>query len=128
MKSGTIVAVTLALALVACGDETPPPKLGKSVPPQSPAPAPEAKASPAPKPVEPAQPSADQVLADRVRAALRAERVVNADGIDITAKDGTVTLFGTTTTKMQREVAAKVAAAVAGVRSVENKLQVVAGS
>lgn len=131
MKSGTVMAGMLALTLVACGDETPPPRVPKAAPPPlagPAAPAPEAKAPPAPKTAGPAQPSADQALADRVKAALRAERGLNADGIDITAKDGTVTLFGTTETKMKREIAAKVAAAVAGVKSVENKLAVVAGS
>ena len=132
MKSGTVTTILLALALAACGDETPPPKLSKPAPPPSPAPGPQAKAPLTPKLAEPTavprQPSADQALADRVKAALRAERGVNAERIDITAKDGTVTLFGTTETRMQRDIAVKVAAAVAGVKSVENKLQVVAGS
>ena len=126
MKSGTLMAGMLALALAACGDETPPPRIPKAAPPA--APAPEAKAPPAPKLAEPAQPSADQALADRVKAALRAERGINAEGIDITVKDGTVTLFGTAETKMKREMAGKIAAAVAGVKSVDNKLAVVAGS
>jgi hypothetical protein len=119
----------LALALAACGDDAPPPPAPKTAPPSPPAaPAPEAKAPAAPKPAEPARPSADQALADRVKQALRAERSLNAEAIDITAKDGVVALFGTVETRARRETAAKVAAAVAGVKSVENKLAVVAGS
>ncbi|MBI3043124.1 MAG: BON domain-containing protein [Betaproteobacteria bacterium] len=123
-SSGAVIAGLLALALAGCGQETPPQPAPKATPPA----APEAKAPPAPAPAQPAPASADKALAERVRAALLAERGLNAHGIDVVAKDGAVTLFGTTENKMKREIAAKVAAAVTGVKSVENRLAVVAGS
>jgi hypothetical protein len=118
------MAGLLALALAGCGQDAPPPPAPKITPRA----APEAKAPAAPKPAEPAPASADKTLAEQVKAALLAERGLNAHGIDVAVKDGAVTLFGTTENKMKREIAAKVAAAVAGVKSVENRLAVVAGS
>jgi len=50
------------------------------------------------------------------------------NGIDVVAGNGAITLFGTAETRMKREIAGKVAAGVAGVKSVENKLAIVAGS
>lgn len=124
---GPVVAVLLALALAACGEEPPPRPAPKAAAPA--APKPEAKAPAAtPKPAEPAPASADRSLAERVKTALLAERGLNAHGIDVVAKDGVVTLFGTTTTRAGRDMAAKVATQVSGVKQVDNKLAVVAGS
>lgn len=121
-----LAAGVIALAVSGCGDE---PKPAPNTAPRA-APAPEAKAAPAPdKPaVESAQVTNDQALAAKVKSALAAETSVNAHRIDITVKNGVVTLFGTAETKAQRETAGKAAAAVSGVKSVENKLAVVAGS
>lgn len=123
-----VAAGVIALAIPGCGDEPKPkPKPATSTPP--PAPSPETKAAPAP--VKPAAVDAqadDQALAALVKSALAAEKNLNAHGIDVVAKGGVVTLFGTTETKARRETAAKIAAAVTGVKSVENKLAVVAGS
>lgn len=124
-----IMAGWLALILAGCGQDAPPPPAPKAAPRAAPAaPAPEAKAPPAPKPAEPAPASADKALAERVKAALLAERGLNANGIDVVAKDGAITLFGTAENKMKSAMAAKVAASVTGVKSVENRLAVVAGS
>jgi hyperosmotically inducible protein len=75
-----------------------------------------------------ARAAADKELAGRVKTALLAERSINAHGIDVVAKDGAVTLYGTAETRMRREMAEKVASRIEGVRSVENKLAIVAGS
>ena len=72
--------------------------------------------------------AADRALAARVKEALLAEKSLNAHGIDVGAKNGTVTLFGTVENKTRLEQAAKIAAGVDGARSVENKLVVVSGS
>ena len=103
--SWMVMAGLLALALAAC-DGAPPP----------------------PKPAEPPQASADKELAGKVKSALLAERGINAHAIDVVAKNGVITLYGTTETPARRDTAAKVAGNVAGVKSVDNKLAVVAGS
>ena len=123
-----VAAGVIALSVSGCGDEPKPKPAPRTAPPA--APAPEAKAAPAPgKPAAAdAQAAADQALAAQVKSALAAETSLNAHRIDVVAKDGAVTLFGTTETKARRETASKIAAAVAGVKSVENKLVVVAGS
>jgi len=119
-----IAAGAVALAVAGCGDE-PSPKAA-AIPPSSPAPAPAPETKPAPVPEKAAD--ADQALAARVKSALNATAGLNAHRIDVTVKNGAVTLFGTTETKEQRETAAKAATAVTGVQSVENRLAVVAGS
>jgi hyperosmotically inducible protein len=75
-----------------------------------------------------ARAAADKELAGRVKSALVAERGLNAHGIDVVAKDGAVTLYGTAETRTRREMAEKIASRVDGVKSVDNKLAVVAGS
>jgi hyperosmotically inducible protein len=122
------VAAAVALSLYGCGDEPPPKSAAKATPPAAPAPAPEA----APAPEKPAAASSpvdtDQALAARVKSALTAAPDVNSHRIDVSSKNGAVTLFGTAETRTQREAAGKIAATVTGVKSVENKLAVVAGS
>lgn len=126
----TIVAVTLlAFALSGCGQEPPPKPAVKVVPlPIPPVAQDAAKAEPAKPSAEAARAAADKELASRVKAALGAERTLNVHGIDVVASNGAVTLFGTAETRMKREIAGKVAAGVEGVKSVENKLAIVAGS
>jgi hyperosmotically inducible protein len=124
-----LTATLLAFALSGCGKEPPPQPVVKAVPvPAQPADQEAAKAEAARKAAEDARVAADKELAGRVKAALVAERNLNAHGIDVTAKDGAVTLFGTAETRARRDLAQKVAARVDGVKSVENKLAVVAGS
>lgn len=124
-----LAAGILAFGLAACGDDPPPPKpVVKAPAPAAPAaPAADAKAAPA-KPATEARAGADRALAARVKEALLAEKSLNAHGIEVDAKDGAVTLFGTVENKARREQAAKIAAGVDGTRSIENKLVVVAGS
>lgn len=74
------------------------------------------------------QRAADTALAAKVKSALVADPQINALEIDVVAADGTVTLFGTAPTRASRERATRVAADITGVKSVANKLAVVAGS
>ena len=117
-----------ALLLAACGDQ-PPPKPVPAPAPQAapqpiitPAPAPEAKAPEAPKP------DPNKELAARVKRALEGEAKIQAAGIDVTAADGKVTLWGTAATAAERKRAESVAAKVDGVQSVDNQIKVVKGS
>jgi hypothetical protein len=127
--STVVAAALLAYALSGCGQEPPPKQAVKVVPvPALPAAQDTAKAEPAKPSAEAVRAAADKELAGRVKAALGAERTLNAHGIDVVASNGAVTLFGTAETRMKRDMAGKVAAAVEGVKSVENKLAVVAGS
>ncbi len=116
----------LILALAGCSESTPPPAVKPTTPPVATpapsAPAPEAKAAEAPKP------DPNKELAARVKRALDEEAKIQAAGIDVTANDGVVSLWGTTTTDDERTRAGRVAAKVEGVKSVENKLAVVRGS
>jgi hyperosmotically inducible protein len=125
----TLSATLLAFALSGCGKEPPPKPVVKAVPvPAVPAEQDAAKAEGERMTAQAARAAADKELAGRVKSALVAERGLNAHGIDVVAKDGTVTLYGTAETRVRREMAEKIASRVEGVRSVENKLAVVAGS
>ena len=128
---GCILAATLlAIALSGCGREPPPKPVVKDVPvPAQPMVEDAAKAEAAKlAAAQAARAAADKELAGRVKSALTAERNLNAHGIDVVAKDGAVTLFGTAETRARRDLAQKIAGKVDGVKSVENKLAVVAGS
>jgi len=127
-SSCVMTAALLAFALSGCGQEPPPKPAVKVVPVPTPAAQDAAKAEPAKPSAEAARAAADKELAGRVKAALGAERTLNVHGIDVVASNGAVTLFGTAETRMKREIAGKVAAGVEGVKSVENKLAIVAGS
>jgi hypothetical protein len=126
----SLLAVFCAFALVACGDETPkpaakpaaPPAPAAAVAPPAPPPAPITQAPVAPKP------DPNKELAERVKRALEGEAKIQAAGIDVTANDGKVTLWGTTTTANERNRAARAAGKVDGVKGVENKIAVVKGS
>jgi osmotically-inducible protein OsmY len=121
----------LALALTGCGQEPQPKPVVKAVPvPVAPAnqDAAKAEAAKAEAAKQAARAAADKELAGRVKTALMAERNLNAHGIDVVAKDGAVSLYGTAETRIRRDMAEKIAARVDGVKSVENKLAIVAGS
>jgi hypothetical protein len=123
-----LLAVTIALALAACGEDAPPPKPAAPAPaaasPQAAAPATKA---PEVKP-EPPKPDPNKELAQRVKQALEGEAKVQAAGIDVTASDGKVTLWGTTASAAERNRAGQAAAKVDGVTAVDNQLKVVKGS
>ena len=125
----TLAATVLALVLSSCGKDAPPQPVVKNVPvPAMPADDAATKAEAEKKAAQATRDSADKELAGRVKSALVAERNLNAHGIDVIAKDGAVTLYGTAETRMRRDLAEKVAGRVDGVKSVDNKLAVVAGS
>ena len=126
-----LTATLLAFALSGCGQEPPPKSAVKVVPvPVAVALADQdaAKAEAEKIAAQAARAAADKELAGRVKSALGAERTLNAHGIDVVASNGAVALYGTAETRMKRDMAGKVAAGVAGVKSVENKLAIVAGS
>ena len=125
----TLIAAVLLLGAAACGDQ-PAPKPAPAPAPQAlpqpitpaPAPAPQAKAPEAPKP------DPNQELAARVKKALEGAAKIQAAGIDVTAADGRVSLWGTAATAAERKRAESVASRVDGVRSVDNQIKVVKGS
>ena len=128
-----ILATTLlAIAFSGCGQEPQPKPVVKAVPvPVAPANQDAAKAEAAKAEAAKqaaARAAVDKELAGRVKAALMAERNLNAHGIDVVAKDGAVSLYGTAETRIRRDMAEKIATRVDGVKSVENKLAIVAGS
>jgi hyperosmotically inducible protein len=90
--------------------------------------APAAKVPAAEAPKAYARIDPDGELAVRVKKALEAEPKIHAAGIDVTAAEGTVTLWGTTVNDGERDRAAKLASGVDGVKAVENRISVVKGS
>lgn len=128
------LASIFALALAACGDKPaeivvkPAPKT-QPAPPKADAKADQTKQEAAAKAAaEKTKQDADAALAAKVKSALGGEKGLNAHAIDITARDGAVTLFGTADTPALRDRATKAAAGVEGVKSVENRMAVVKGS
>jgi hypothetical protein len=123
-----ILSAALSLALAACGDSTPPPQPQPAAP-ATPPPQAAAPAAPAPetKPEAP-KPDPNKELARRVKQALEADAKVPGGAIDVTAKDGRVSLWGTTASAGERNLAGQIAAKVEGVASVDNQIKIVKGS
>src|SRR3954468_159189 len=125
-----LLVAFVALSFTACSDDAPPPKPKTAAEATAPAAAPPA-ATPPPAPVakvpEPA-PDPNKELAARVKRALEGEAKIQAAGIDVTASDGKVTLWGTATTNAERTRAGNAARKVEGVTAVDNQLKVVKGS
>ena len=125
-----LLAVCAVTALAACGEDAPPPKpAAQTPPPQAAAPAP-AAATPAPEAKAPEAPKPDpnKELAQRVKQALEGDAKVQAAAIDVTAKDGRVSLWGTAATASERNRAGQIASKVEGVASVDNQIKIVKGS
>ena len=122
-----IVALGLAAALIACSESPKP--AAKAPPPAPSAPVTAApQAQPQPQP-EPPKPDPNKELAAKVKQALEAPAAkLPAAGIDVTAADGKVSLWGTVETDQQRRRAAQIAGKVDGVKGVDNQLKVVKGS
>lgn len=122
-----LICAVLAAAgmLAACGEPKRAAAPAAAAPAASvPAPAP----APAPAATAPAVPDPDKALASKVKAALAGDKGVIAHLIDVSAKAGKVTLWGTVNNEKERARAAALAGSVAGVNAVENKLNIVAGS
>jgi len=119
-------ACLLALNLAACGDK--PPETANPAPAMKPAPVvPEKKAEP-PKEAPSPKAAENAALAAKVKTALAAERGLEALVIDVDAKDGVVSLFGTADNNANRDKAGQVASKVEGVKTVVNKLVIASGS
>jgi hypothetical protein len=116
------LAVVLVLGLAACGQEAPKPAAKAS---PTPAPAVQTAPPPAAKAPEAEKADPNKELAARVKRAIEEGKL---DGIDVTAAEGKVTLWGTTQNAAERNRAATLAAKVDGVKSVDNNLKVVKGS
>jgi len=69
----------------------------------------------------------DGEITAAVRSRLLSDSSVEAGGIDVAAAGGRVTLSGVVTSFAERDKAGRLAASVAGVVSVENRLAVGAG-
>ena len=125
----TLAALAAVFALAACSEPSPPPvaKKAEPAPPTAPVAAAPVTPPPAPKAEEP-KPDPNKELADRVKRALTDDAKIQAAGIDVTAQNGTVTLWGTAATQSERNRAGAAAAKVQGVNSVDNRLAVVKGS
>lgn len=119
MMRNRSLAVFAALALAGCGEAT-----TEAVPTKpivlKPEAAPVAAAQPAP--------SADELLTDRVKSALRDAREVEGQGVGVAASGGVVTLYGTASAPEASRKLAQFVAGIEGVASVVNKLVVMAGS
>jgi BON domain-containing protein len=131
MNAKFLAAPVLVLFLAACGEDLkpaapPPPPASKAPAPQNalsqPPPAVEAKAPEAPRP------DPNKELAQRVKRALEGEPKIQGAAIDVTAADGVVTLWGTQATGAARSLAVETAAKVTGVKAVNSRLVIVAGS
>ena len=123
-----ILTVLAVIALAACGEKVPPTPVTKAEPVT---PAPVVKAPEAPKPAPKAEepkPDPNKELAARVKRALMDDNKIQGGGIDVTANNGAVTLWGTAATQSERNRAGAAAAKVDGVQSVDNKLAIVKGS
>ena len=126
-----LLAVLAVAALAACGDDVPPPKPAAQEPapaPQAAAPTPAATPAPEAKAPEAPKPDPNKELAQRVKQALEGDAKVQAAAIDVTAKDGRVSLWGTAATAGERSRAADIASKVQGVAAVDNQIKVVKGS
>jgi BON domain len=124
----TIFAIALLFTLAACGESTPPPKPAAPAAPPPQAEAPAAAKAPETKAPEAPKPDPNKELARRVKQALEGDGKIQGAGIDVTATEGKVTLWGTTATPGERNRAGQIASKVDGVSAVDNQLKVVKGS
>ncbi len=69
-------------------------------------------------------PVSDDVIYDNVRRRLASDQVVKGGALKVDVKDGVVTLNGMVEQEKQKERAAKLTKKVAGVKSVNNELQI----
>jgi len=119
-----ILALIVALALSACGDEPKPKPVAKP-----PAPPPVVVA-PKPEPTpEPPKPDPNKELAGLVKRTLEMpENKLPSGAIDVTATDGRVSLWGAVANNGQKTRAGQIAGKVEGVKGVDNQLKIVRGS
>ena len=70
----------------------------------------------------------DQALADKVKKALEVEALSNAQGIEVTATNGTVQLWGVVDSSKGRKRVEQTAAGVVGVKALDSRLKVDPGA
>jgi osmotically-inducible protein OsmY len=70
----------------------------------------------------------DKALADKVKRALAVDSQPGAYGVEVTATDGTVQLWGKVASSAERKRFGLTAAGVVGVTALENRLQVDPGA
>lgn len=125
-------ASAIAFVLAACGEKSPPPPKPQAAAPAPAAPQPQPQAQPVPAPAaaaaEEEKPDPDKALAKKVQSSLRDSLGSLADNIDVTAKRGEVTLWGTVPEAAKRRQAVRSATGVPGVRSVRDNMAIVSGS
>jgi len=125
-------AVTLTVmscfGMAGCGKTSAPEDLAKNVAPPEPVATPSTKSQKAESPRTDPAAAADAKLVAAVKAAFAADSRLKSFAIDIRAANGAVELFGTVDAKSSQEKAEKIAAGVAGVKSVRNHLVLVTGS
>ena len=121
------IAILIPFALAAC-DSAAPPGPDAAGPPKPVAQAPAAAPTPPPAPIAAPQPSADELLADRVKRALRDTKKVDGQGVGVRVAGGAVTLYGTAPTADERRRIEAFVAGVEGVQAVVSKLVIVRGS
>jgi len=124
----TSLAIALVLGLAACGEAEPPKPAAAPAPPKPMSQVPASAPTPPPAPVAAPQPSADELLAERVKKALRDTRKVEGQGVGVRVADGTVTLYGTAPSAAEQRRIEQFVAGVEGVRAVLSKLVIVRGS
>ena len=122
------LAIALVLGLAACGEAEQPKPAAAPEPPKPMSQAPASAPTPSPAPVAAPQPSADELLAERVKQALRDTRKVEGQGVGVRVADGTVTLYGTAPTAEEQRRIEQFVAGVPGVRAVLSRLVIVRGS
>lgn len=137
----SLIVVVIATALAACGEPQGPAKTSSVNPPTNTAIPPqgvttESKEAAAAAPAAPAPQAAttsasgsdgapsDGELSSKIKHELSANGNVPADGIEVAAADGVVTLSGTVNQAEEKERAALFVISMEGVRSVVNNLTV----
>jgi hypothetical protein len=122
------LAIAALLGLAACSEAEPPKPAAAPEPPKPVVQAPPPAATPPPVPAAAPQPSAEELLAERVRRALRDTRKVEGQGVGVRVAGGTVTLYGTAPTADERRRIEEFVAGLEGVQAVVSKLVIVRGS
>lgn len=122
------LAIALVLGLAACGEAEPPKPAAAPGPPKPVTQAPASAPTPPPASVAAPQRSADELLAERVKQALRDTKKVAGQGVGVRVADGTVTLYGTAPSADEARRVEQFVAGVEGVQAVVSKLVIVRGS
>jgi hyperosmotically inducible protein len=136
-----LIVLALAAALAACGEPESPAKTSAAKPPENTAIPPQGvteskdtAAAPAESPAPQASassasgsdgaPATDNEMSSKIKQELAANGNVPADGIEVAAADGVVTLTGSVNQAEEKERAALFVIGLDGVRSVVNNLTV----